>query len=317
MRKIYFCTSFTNKYPSGLAGCSCEQADLFCSRVVPLVGCERFSSPKNLDMGQCSGTGAHIKTTVPCPTPPPRPCRWWQVPLTTSWGRMGWHQKAICMGTEESNLCGWGHSLQLRWQWKAPFGWRTPKCWLQHLGQGKHKGLPSGHLPAQARRQNHAWWGEAWPESLAIKPAVQDKAKCSQMIRAFPNLGDFLFRLMEDQFPFLGLASQGGLCSKRQQKSFFKTHFSVVLLPQGLSEHRVDGGASVWARSWWWCQGLSILATGLMWCLMKLMGKKKKKSVLLKLLRFSWSALLMKLLKKNQIIQFQNVFPTNLTNMIS
>lgn len=45
--------------------------------------------------------------------------------------------------------------------------------------------------------------------------------------------------------------------------------------------------------------------------------KKKKKSVLLKLLRFSWSALLMKILKKNQIIQFQNVFPTNLTNMIS
>lgn len=44
---------------------------------------------------------------------------------------------------------------------------------------------------------------------------------------------------------------------------------------------------------------------------------EKKKSVLLKLLRFSWSALLMKILKKNQIIQFQNVFPTNLTNMIS
>lgn len=204
-----------------------------------------FSSPKNLGMGQCLGTGAHIKTTVPC--------RWWQVPLTTSWGRMGCHQKAICMGTEESNSCGWGHSLQLRWQWKAPFSWRTPKCWLQHLGQGKHKGLPSGHLPAQARRQSQ---------------------RRQMFSNVFTNLGDFLFHLMEDQSPFLGLASQGGLCSERQQKSFFKTHFSVVLLPQGLSEHRVDGGASVWARRWWWCQGLSILATGLMWCLMELMGKK-------------------------------------------
>lgn len=46
-------------------------------------------------------------------------------------------------------------------------------------------------------------------------------------------------------------------------------------------------------------------------------GADGEKNILLKLLRFSWSALLMKLLKKNQTIQFQNVFPTNLTNMIS
>lgn len=62
MRKIYFCMSFTNKYPSGLAGCSCEQADLFCSQVVPLVGCERFSSPKTWTWG-------NVRALVPTSRP--------------------------------------------------------------------------------------------------------------------------------------------------------------------------------------------------------------------------------------------------------